>query len=102
MVSDAQASEPTTPWVHGKGELQTRTLVWRDGLVAGLVFPDLSSRRRRSSAAYGADARMGGRCRVMGGSGLAAWRGWGRSHAGAHSTGSDELPGEEEGLMGAG
>ena len=45
------------------------------GLVVGLVFPDLSSRRGRSSAAYGAAAWMGGRCRVRGGSGVVAWVG---------------------------
>ena len=39
MVSDVQASEPTTPWVHGKGELQIRTLVWRDGSGCGAGLP---------------------------------------------------------------
>ena len=45
------------------------------GLVVGLVFPDLSSRRGRSSAAYGAAAWMGGLVPGLGGSGVVAWVG---------------------------
>ena len=68
------------------------------GLVVGLVFPDLSSRRGRSSAAYGAAAWMGGRCRVWGG--LGWWPGLGEFTRWPPLW-PDGRPGEGEGPVGA-